>query len=252
MPFYMRMILYALYLLIIVFVGNYFYEKLWQKSEKLALENENKMINTLNSLALARDNETGNHIIRTQQYVKLLAIRLRKMGHYTDLITDEFINLLFKAAPLHDLGKVGIPDKILLKPDKLTPKEWEVMKTHTLIGESVLNTAGVTVEINENKEYEDVISKAIKIAGGHHEKWDGSGYPRALVKDQIPLEARIMSLADMYDALVSKRSYKEAWTHEDAVNEILYKKGTHFDPLVVDAFLLEASQFGKIAEDLKD
>lgn len=247
--FAIRMGFTAIQLLMLISLSNYFYENLWVKAnEKLNLK-ENQMLASLNSLSLARDNETGNHIIRTQHYVKAIAMRLKSLGHYTQELSDQAIELLFKAAPLHDIGKVGIPDEILLKPGPLTESEWAVMKTHTTIGESVLSAAETTIQINEN---EDVISKAIKIAGGHHEKWDGTGYPRGLGGQDIPLEARIMSLADMYDALVNKRVYKKAWSHERAVKEIISKKNTQFDPLIVEAFLLEADHFNEIAQRLKD
>ena len=206
-----------------------------------------QMLTSLNALAMARDNETGNHIIRTQHYVKALALRLRQMGYYIESLTDKKIKLLYKAAPLHDVGKVGISDSILLKPGSLTPDEWETMKTHTLIGESVLSSAESQLDGDE-----DVIATAILIAGGHHEKWDGSGYPRGLKGDDIPLPARIMALADMYDALVSERVYKEKWTHEQAANEILSKRGIQFDPLVVQAFIAEEEEFRKIAQRYKD
>ncbi|WP_216153143.1 HD-GYP domain-containing protein [Polynucleobacter sp. JS-Safj-400b-B2] len=165
-------------------------ELAYKKAEKAEL----RLLASLNALAKARDNETGNHIIRTQSYVKALALRLRMDGHYTESLSDEFIELLFKAAPLHDIGKIGIPDYILLKKGPLTDQEWEIMKTHALIGESVLSAS----EVDDSEH--GVVEKAIKIAGGHHEKWDGTGYPRGLVGEAIPLSARIMALADMYDA----------------------------------------------------
>jgi response regulator RpfG family c-di-GMP phosphodiesterase len=208
---------------------------------------EEKMLSSLNALSMARDNETGNHIIRTQHYVKLLALRLRAMGLYQGELSDPEIELLFRAAPLHDIGKVGIPDAILLKPGRLDKEEWSVMKTHTIIGESVLSSAEVEIQSDE-----DVIAIAIQIAGGHHEKWDGSGYPRNLRGNEIPLSARIMALADMYDALVSERIYKKEWTHEEAANEITSKRGAHFDPVVVDAFIAEIDSFKEIAQKYRD
>jgi HD-GYP domain-containing protein (c-di-GMP phosphodiesterase class II) len=234
----------------------------WSKKEKLINENhlmkvklaqkkaersELQLLSSLNALAKARDNETGNHIIRTQHYVKVLALRLRSDGDYADYLSDADIDLLIKATPLHDIGKIGIPDHILLKRGSLTDEEWTIMKTHTSIGESVLDA----VEIERDIE-SDVITKAIKIAGGHHEKWDGSGYPRGLKGVDIPLEARIMSVADMYDALVSTRPYKTAWEHQDAVDEILKRKGTFFDPLVIDAFVVEQWVFQKISQQYQD
>jgi MFS family permease len=216
-------------------------------AKKKAEQSELQLLSSLNALAKARDDETGNHIIRTQNYVRALALRLRINGHYLNQLSDESIDLIVKATPLHDIGKIGIPDGILKKNGPLTDEEWVTMKTHTTIGESVLNT----LEKNANDE-EDVIVKAIRIAGGHHEKWDGSGYPRGLRGDNIPLEARIMSLADMYDALVSKRVYKDAWSHEQATHEILSKRGSQFDPAIVDAFIAEQTRFQEIAKTYRD
>lgn len=218
-----------------------------EKAHKKAIESESQLLSSLGALALARDNETGNHIVRTQHYVRALAKRLRLEGHYKDKLSDDAIDALFKAAPLHDLGKIGIPDKILKKEGPLTDEEWVIMKTHALIGESVLNTLDI-----ERDEDSDVIAKAILIAGGHHEKWDGTGYPRGLSGHAIPLEARIMSLADMYDALVSARVYKKAWTHEEAVKEIVSKQGVQFDPVVVDAFIAQQEIFKEIADQYRD
>jgi HD-GYP domain-containing protein (c-di-GMP phosphodiesterase class II) len=216
-----------------------------EKNKAQALESQ--MLSSLNALAKARDNETGNHIIRTQLYVKNLALRLRKMGYYESELSDKIIDLLYKAAPLHDIGKVGIPDDILLKPGRLSDDEWQIMKTHTTIGEAVLSSAET-----EFKDEDGVIAKALKIAGGHHEKWDGSGYPRGLSGTEIPLAARIMSVADIYDALVSERVYKKGWTHREAIQEIIRHQGTYFDPLIVEAFIAEQDQFQEIAEQFKD
>ena len=205
------------------------------------------MLTTLNALALARDNETGNHIIRTQNYVRNLALRLRQMGHHTKELNDQCIDTLYKAAPLHDIGKVGIPDYILHKPGRLTSDEWEVMKSHALLGETIL----ASTDIDHGGD-QGVVKKGLQIAGGHHEKWDGTGYPRGLKGNEIPLSARIMALADVYDALVSERVYKSGWSHEDAVKEIVSKKGIHFDPLVVDALIAEQSSFQEIANKYRD
>lgn len=214
-----------------------------QEAERL----EAQMLECLNALSHTRDNETGNHVIRTQYFVIALARRLMDMGKYPELLNENILNCLYKAAPLHDIGKVGIPDAILKKPGKLSDEEWGVMMTHTTIGESVLAAA--------NKEPENpfgLLKIAGEIAGGHHEKWDGTGYPRGLFGQSIPLPARIMALADMYDALVSVRVYKEAWTHEQACQEIISKSGTYFDPLVVKAFTLEASHFNEISLKYRD
>lgn len=213
-----------------------------QKSNYL----EEQMLSTLNAIALARDNETGQHILRTQRYVKTLALRLRSLGHYLEALSDTDIDTMFKAAPLHDIGKVGIPDNILLKPGRLTEDEWQVMKTHILIGE---NTLAATTR---GKEQSKLLTVAKNIAGGHHEWWNGAGYPRGTLGHAIPLEARIMALADVYDALVSERVYKKNWTHQSAIQFILEKKEMQFDPLVVEAFVFETDAFNEIAQAFKD
>jgi len=206
------------------------------------LVRENQMLAALNSLAAAKDNETGSHIIRTQQYVELLAKRLKSMGHHADTLSDDHIEKLVKVAPLHDLGKVGIPDHILKKPGQLTEEERDLIYGHSMIGENILLAAqSEDVEI-------DLIAIAMKVAGSHHEKWDGSGYPRKLQGDTIPIEARIMTVADVFDALVSDRPYKKAWTIEEAYIEIVSKSGTSFDPIVIEAFIAERQNFEEIVK----
>ncbi|WP_161492269.1 HD domain-containing phosphohydrolase [Polynucleobacter aenigmaticus] len=212
-----------------------------------AHQTEDQMLASLNALSLVRDNETGNHVIRTQHYVKAIATRLFAMGKYPDQINEQKIDLLFRAAPLHDIGKVGIPDSILQNPSKLDDDEWATMKTHTTIGESVLSAANLQYQ---NKK--TIIGTAIKIAGGYHEHWDGSGYPRGLVGEAIPVAARIMAIADVYDALVSKRVYKQQWTHEQAASEIISMRGTKFDPVIVDAFIAEQNNILEIAQQYRD
>ena len=220
------------------------------RAELLSLkikQSEDQFLITLNALASARDNETGNHIIRTQNYVKLIALRLKTEGLYTEYLSDEYIDLIFKASPLHDIGKIGIPDSILLKKGPLNDQEWETMKTHALIGENVLSSSRST-----GIDAFDVISIAINIAGGHHERWDGSGYPRQLVGEAIPLEARIMALADVYDALTTERPYKKPWSHEDAYQYILSNQGTQFQPQIVNAFIAEEESFKTVAQEFND
>ena len=199
------------------------------------------------SLAETRDNETGYHIRRTQHYVRVLAERLRKHSKFSEALTDVVIELLFKSAPLHDIGKVGIPDQILLKPGKLTDEEFAIMKTHTTLGVEAIERAeqqlGMTVEF---------LRFAKEIALSHQEKWDGSGYPHGLVGTAIPLSARLMALADVYDALISARVYKPAFPHEKAREIIVTGRGQHFDPDVVDAFLAEEAQFVRIAKEWAD
>lgn len=210
-------------------------------------QTETQFLESLKALAKARDNETGNHIARTQQYVCHIALSLRAAGFYIEQLSDKAIDSLVKAAPLHDIGKVGIPDHILLKTTSLTEEEWAVMKTHTLIGEAVLGAANV-----ETHGHLEVFTTGIKVAGGHHEKWNGLGYPRGLSGQDIPLEARIMSIADMYDALMTERTYKLAWSHEEAAQEITSRRGTDFDPVIVDVFIAEQNALKDIAQKYKD
>ena len=195
------------------------------------------------SLAEARDNETGAHIIRTQKYVKALALVLQKNEKYKDLLTDENIDILYKSAPLHDIGKVGIPDNILLKPGKLTFEEFKIMKKHAQIGaEAIRSTKGELID-------DTFLNFAEEIANFHHEKYDGSGYPNGLIGEEIPLSARLMAVADVYDALISKRVYKEGFSHEKAKEIIIEGKGNHFDPDVVNAFVLIEKEFIKIKKE---
>jgi len=199
------------------------------------------------SLAETRDNETGNHIRRTQLYVRRLAEQLRHHPRFSDFLSERNIELLFKSAPLHDIGKIGIPDLILLKPGKLTPEEFEVMKTHTTLGRNAIEDA-------ERRLGMEVVflTLAKEIAYSHQEKWDGSGYPLGLAGDAIPISARLMALADVYDALISKRVYKPAFTHEVACDIVIKGRGSHFDPDITDAFIEIAEDFRAIAQKYAD
>ncbi len=199
-------------------------------------------ITAMASLAETRDEETGNHIRRTQLYVLTLAEHLCRHPHFSGELTHENRLLMYKSAPLHDIGKVGIPDHILLKPGKLTPEEFEIMKTHAMLGyEAILKAEKLIGTPLPFLRY------AKEIARGHHEKWNGSGYPSGLAGEDIPLSARLMAVADVYDALVNRRIYKPPFSHEDAVKLITEGRGTHFDPDVVDAFLELADEFHRIA-----
>ncbi len=204
-------------------------------------------IHALARLAETRDPETGNHIRRTQSYVRTLATRLRTHPGFSDLLRADYIDQLAKSAPLHDIGKVGIPDQILLKPGKLTPTEWEIMKTHARLGSDAIEQA-------ERDAVKPVAFLAIakQIAHWHHEKWDGSGYPDALAGDAIPIPARLMALADVFDALISRRVYKPPMPYEQAREIIVGDRGRHFDPDVVDAFLGVFGEFVAIAERYRD
>jgi len=199
------------------------------------------------SMAETRDNETGNHILRTQNYVKCIAETLAEQEQFREQLTPDYIQRLFKSAPLHDIGKVGIPDAILLKPGKLTAEEFEIMKTHTTIGYEAI----VRAEQSLGTEL-DFLLCAKEITLSHQEKWDGSGYPQALAGNAIPLSARLMAVADVYDALISKRVYKEAFSHETAVAMMAEGRGTHFDPDILDAFLSVQDQFAAIAARFRD
>ena len=204
-------------------------------------------IQAMTSLAETRDNETGNHIRRTQHYVKLLAEMLREHPRFRHFLNDETIDLLFKSAPLHDIGKIGIPDYILLKPGRLTPEEFEIMKTHTTLGRDAIQHA--EEQLGSSVGF---LRLAKEIAHSHQEKWDGSGYPEGLSADDIPISARLMSLADVYDALISRRVYKASMPHEQAVEIIRQGRDAHFDPDICDAFLGSHEQFRAIAERYAD
>ncbi|MEQ1528042.1 MAG: HD domain-containing phosphohydrolase, partial [Methylococcales bacterium] len=198
----------------------------------------------LASLAEARDNETGNHIRRTQGYVNVLAEDLAKLAKYSAILTPKTIATITKAAPLHDIGKVGIPDHVLHKPGKLTPEEWIIMKTHAKIGADAIWHA---VQFEQDLEGVEFLYAAMEIAGNHHEKWDGSGYPNGLIGEQIPLSARLMAVADVFDALITHRVYKPAYPIETAKEIITEGSGSHFDPEIVTAFVSRAEDFRAIA-----
>jgi putative two-component system response regulator len=199
------------------------------------------------SLAETRDNETGNHIRRTQNYVRALALKLREDPQFAPELDDSAIELLYKSAPLHDIGKVGIPDAILLKPGKLTAEEFTIMKTHTTLGRDAILAAEGLIDAPST-----FLRLAREIAHYHQEKWDGSGYPEGLVGEAIPLSARLMAVADVYDALISRRVYKPPFPREKAVAIIREGRGQHFDPLIVDAFLEIEAEFAAIADRFAD
>ncbi len=199
------------------------------------------------SLAETRDNETGNHIRRTQHYVKALAEALRQQPKFATVLDDHTIAMLFKSAPLHDIGKVGIPDRILLKPGRYEPEEFAIMQRHPLLGLQAIEHAEQSLGTSV-----DFLRVAKEIAYGHHEKWDGSGYPQGLVGEAIPLSARLMAVADVCDALISRRVYKEGMPHQQAAEIIAQGRGSHFDPDVVDAFFQIEQTFVAIAQRYLD
>jgi len=201
----------------------------------------------MGALAETRDPETGNHIRRTQHYVRLLAKRLAKRPKYRDVLTPKNITMLFKSAPLHDIGKVGIPDAILLKPGKLTDEEFETMKRHAIFGRDAIAAARKNLSPGNS-----FLVFAEEIALSHHERWDGTGYPEGRKGEDIPLSARLMAVADVYDALVSRRVYKPPFPHETAVEIIHEGWGLHFDPDLTDAFLEVADDFFTISRKFVD
>ena len=200
------------------------------------------MISGLANIIENRDMETGGHISRTSAYVKLLASIAKNEGLYPEELNDHFISLMYTLAPMHDIGKIVIPDNILKKPGKLTDEEYERMKTHASFGGKLVHDVleGVT-----DKEY---IKIASNIASYHHERWDGNGYPSRLKGEQIPLEARIMAIVDVYDALISERCYKEAMSYDEAFEIIKSELGSHFDPLLAEVFLNHREEFENISK----
>jgi putative two-component system response regulator len=212
----------------------------------LSLESRDVVIFSLAKLAEARDTDTGAHLERIREYCLALAQHLARQGKYQGVLDGDYIQLLYLTSPLHDIGKVGIPDNVLLKPGRLTPEEFEVMKQHVLIGGRTLDAA---VHAHPGAKYLQV---ARDIAFTHHEKFDGTGYPYQLQGDDIPLCGRIVALSDVYDALTTRRVYKPAYSHEMAKSIIIEGRGKHFDPDIVDAFLETESQFLAIKDRLED
>lgn len=221
-------------------------EQLQEKTDEVSSIRDVTII-AMGTLAETRDNETGNHLKRTQTYIRALALQLQHHPRFKHYLSNDIIESLFKLAPLHDIGKIGIPDYILRKQGKLTPEEYEIMKTHPTLGSDALVAAESSLPAPSK-----FLHIGCEIAGGHHEKWDGNGYPKGLKGDDIPISARLMALADVYDALICKRVYKKAFTHEDAVSFIRDGRGAHFDPDVVDAFLEIQDEFDQIAKRFQD
>lgn len=203
----------------------------------LAISSRDVTIFSLAKLAESRDPETGAHLERMREYCRILVEDLAQHPKFSDIVDGEYVQTIYLTSPLHDIGKVGIPDRILLKPGRLTAEEFDVMKQHTVIGGQTLDAA---LRAHPEARY---LQMARDIAWTHHEKYDGSGYPKGLVGDEIPLCGRIASLADVYDALTTRRVYKEAFSHEYARGIILDGSGKHFDPDIVDSFLRVEDQF---------
>ncbi|MFV0443142.1 MAG: HD domain-containing phosphohydrolase [Planctomycetaceae bacterium] len=208
----------------------------------LTLESRELTIFAMAKLVESRDNETGGHLERMREYARLLAEELSHTPAFESEVDGRYINLLYLTTPLHDIGKVAIPDGILRKPGKLTPEEFAVMKTHTTIGSQTL------ADVTEHHHSAAYMSMARDIALTHHERYDGSGYPYGLKGQEIPLCGRITALADVYDALTSRRTYKPAFSHEDARQIILDSSGSHFDPQIVDAFVRCEAKFIRVQQ----
>ncbi|MGW8392966.1 response regulator [Pseudoduganella sp. HUAS MS19] len=226
---------------------NEFLEQEVQERTREVVAIQDVTILAMASMAETRDPETGNHIRRTQFYVKALAERLKEHPRFSAVLSDGYIKLLFKSAPLHDIGKVGIPDRILLKPGRFEPHEFEIMKTHTTLGRAAIEHAERSLGTPMA-----FLSVAKEIAYSHQEKWDGSGYPEGLAGEAIPVSARLMAVADVYDALISRRVYKDGMPHEKAVQIIIEGKGKHFDPDMIDAFIGLQEEFRAIAARFHD
>lgn len=226
--------------------NEYLEHEIVRRTKEVSIIQDITMV-AMGSLAETRDNETGNHIRRTQNYVKMLASQLKDHPNYKEFLTTETIMMLYKSAPLHDIGKIGIPDYILMKPGELTPEEFDIMKTHTSIGRDAIFSAE-----NLIGSHASFLSFGREIAYGHHEKWDGTGYPDGLSGNDISIPARLMAVADVYDVLISRRVYKPPYPHEESVAIIKEASGTHFDPVIVEAFLELADQFHAIAKKYSD
>ncbi|MDR1242297.1 MAG: two-component system response regulator [Deltaproteobacteria bacterium] len=203
---------------------------------------QDSLIKAMASMAETRDNETGQHIRRTQLYMQALAERLKDLPQFKSFLNEHMITMVYKSAPLHDIGKVGVPDRILLKPGRLDAQEFEEIKKHTIYGRDTIMAAEKELEAPEL-----FLEVARDIAFCHHEKWDGSGYPSGFAGESIPIPARMMAVADVYDALIAKRVYKDAMSHEQAVATMVQGKGTHFCPYILDAFQDIAEEFRTIA-----
>jgi len=229
---------------------NHHLQELVEEQVKEISDSQLATILALSKLSECRDEETGHHIERTQSFCEILTVCMRQNLRDTAVINDDFVTQIRRAAPLHDVGKVGIPDAILLKPGPLNHDEFEIMKTHTLIGAQALKAVADRYPKN------NFLNMGVCIARSHHERWDGSGYPDGLAGEAIPLAARIMTMADVYDALRSRRPYKEPFTHEQTCRIILEGDGRikpeHFDPLVLDAFKSVEAEFNRIRTSLTD
>ncbi len=240
-------IVIPVFIIFLFFTLSMTFYSFWEKRNflKELEEAHSSAIDSMITVVEGKDRETGGHILRTREYVRVLAQYLRKKGIYN--FSPTFIKVLCQAVPLHDIGKVAIPDNILNKNGSLNEKEWEIMKKHVIYGKEIIQKAKMR---SSGKNL--FLNAATNIAYTHHEKWDGSGYPQGLKGDEIPIEGRLMAIADVYDALTSKRVYKEKFNYEKAENMIINESGTHFDPILIKAFIDLKSEFRKIAQKYED
>lgn len=240
-------IVIPVFIIFLFFTLSMTFYSFWEKRSflKELEEAHSSAIDSMITVVEGKDRETGGHILRTREYIRILAQYLRKKGIYD--FSPTFIKVLCQAVPLHDIGKVAIPDNILNKNGSLDEKEWEIMKKHVIYGKEIIQKAKMR---SSGKNL--FLNAATNIAYTHHEKWDGSGYPQGLKGDEIPIEGRLMAIADVYDALTSKRVYKEKFNYEKAENMIINESGTHFDPILIKAFIDLKSEFRKIAQKYED
>lgn len=240
-------IVIPVFIIFLFFTLSMTFYSFWEKRSflKELEEAHSSAIDSMITVVEGKDRETGGHILRTREYVRVLAQYLRKKGIYN--FSPTFIKVLCQAVPLHDIGKVAIPDNILNKNGSLDEKEWKIMKKHVIYGKEIIQKAKMR---SSGKNL--FLNAAINIAYTHHERWDGSGYPQGLKGDEIPIEGRLMAIADVYDALTSKRAYKEKFSYEKAENMIISESGTHFDPTLIKAFIDLKSEFRKIAQKYED
>lgn len=245
----LRFMAYGFLCFALLALNNAYSAQFWRAAVFQRRAREMTLVTALRDIARVRDNETGLHIARTRQYVRLLAAALARQGRL-EINQPNPVSLLARAAPLHDVGKVAIPDHILLKPGRHSADEQRVMREHAQIGAEILRSAADSGE--GDFETNTLLKVATDIAGGHHENWDGSGYPQGLAGTAIPQAARIMAVADVYDALTSSRAYKAPWRHDDAVAYIVALSGAKFDPDVINAFVDEGENIRAVAERLRD
>lgn len=220
-------------------------QKMVEEKTKKVVELQNAILNTVAELVECRDGTTGGHIERTGHYLQLLLEALVSSGEYAEEVAGIDQKLLIQSTPLHDVGKISIPDAILQKPAKLSESEFEIMKCHSVYGRDIIH------KISRQTSESEFLEQAAILALSHHERWDGKGYPHGLAEKKIPIQGRLMAIADVYDALISQRPYKKAFTHMEAVKIITDGRGTQFDPVLIDLFLKIEGRFEAVGEECR-